>query len=102
MIVLDASAAVELLLDSPAGRRVATVIADPEMGIHAPHLVDVEAVSALRRLASDRAIDDEEAAQAIEDLLALDLQRHSHETLIERAWLNRIRLSASRLQSCNS
>ena len=86
MIVLDASAAVELLLDTAAGRRVATLISDPALGIHAPHLIDVEAVSALRRLVAARAIDDDEAAAAIEDLLALDLQRHSHEALLERAW----------------
>ena len=86
MIVLDASAAVELLLDSVAGRRVAMLIGDPATSIHAPHLIDVEAVGALRRLVSGQAIDDDEAAQAIEDLLALDLLRHSHEALIERAW----------------
>ena len=86
MIVLDASAVVELLLDTPAGRRVAILIADARTGLHVPHLIDVETVSALRRLARDRVIEDHDAAGAIEHLLALDLQRHSHEGLLERAW----------------
>ena len=86
MIVLDASAVVELLLDSAAGRRVAILIADPATGIHVPHLLDVEVVSALRRLSKDRVIDEDQADAAIEDLLDLDLQRHSHEALLGRAW----------------
>ena len=50
MIVLDASAVVELLLDTVTGRRVAMLIEDAALGLHAPHLLDVEVVSALRRL----------------------------------------------------
>ena len=94
MIVLDASAAVELLLDTAAGRRVATLIGDPAMGVHAPHLLDVEVLSVLRRLARDGEIDDEDAGQAVQDLLALDLQRHSHEGLLERSWALRKNMTA--------
>jgi predicted nucleic acid-binding protein len=86
VIVLDASALVELLLDTTAGRRVGMLIGDPALGIHAPHLIDVEAISALRRFARDGLIKNDEAASAIEDLLALDLQRHSHEGLLARCW----------------
>lgn len=94
MIVLDASAVVELLLDTVAGRRVAILMDDPTMGLHVPHLLDVEAVSALRRFAREGIIDDDDAEAAIEQLLALDLQRHSHEGLLERAWALRKNLSA--------
>ena len=86
MIVLDASAVVELLLDTVEGRRVATLISDANIGLHVPHLVDVEACSALRRLAREKIIEESDAEAAIADLLALDLQRHSHEGLLERAW----------------
>lgn len=86
MIVLDASALVELLLDTPAGRRVSILLEDPRLAIHAPHLIDVETISVLRRFARDRVIDDDQAEAAIEDLQALDLQRHSHEGLLERCW----------------
>lgn len=94
MIVLDASAVVELLLDTDAGRHVALLIDDPALGVHAPHLVDVETVSVLRRFAREGIIKDDEAAVAIEDLLALDLQRHSHEGLIERCWALRKNVTA--------
>jgi predicted nucleic acid-binding protein len=94
VIVLDASALVELLLDTATGRRVAMLIEDPGLGIHVPHLIDVEVLSALRRLARDGAIDDADAATAIEDLRALDLQRHGHEPLLDRAWTYRGNVSA--------
>lgn len=45
MIVLDASAVVELLLNTPAGRRVAGRIRRPDLSLHAPHLVDAEVAS---------------------------------------------------------
>jgi len=93
MIVLDASAVVELLLDTVAGRRVAILIEDAAMGLHVPHLVDVEVLSVLRRFARENVIGEEEAESAVHDLLALDLQRHSHEGLLERAWVLRKNLT---------
>jgi len=94
VIVLDASALVELLLDTPLGQAVATRIADPAVGLHVPHLADVEVVQALRRYARDGELDAAEAAVALEDLRALDLQRHAHEPLLDRAWKLRHNLSA--------
>ena len=94
MIVLDASAAVELLLDTATGRRIATLIEDPAVGLHVPHLVDVEAASALRRLVREGVLEEDDAEAAIADLLALDLQRHSHEGLLERTWALRNNMTA--------
>jgi predicted nucleic acid-binding protein len=94
VIVLDASALVELLLDTVAGRRVSILLADPALAVHVPHLIDVETISVLRRFVRERIIDEDEAGSAIEDLLALDLQRHSHEGLLERAWALRNNVTA--------
>ena len=94
MIVLDASAVVELLLDTSVGRRVAILIHDAAMGLHVPHLLDVEVVSAVRRFARDGVITEDDAADAVEHLLALDFQRHSHEGLVARAWALRRNLTA--------
>ena len=94
MIVLDASALVELLLDTPTGQAVATRIADPALGLHVPHLADVEVAQALRRYAKDGELDAAEAALALEDLHILDLQRHAHEPLLDRVWELRQNLSA--------
>jgi predicted nucleic acid-binding protein len=94
VIVLDASALVELLLGTSAGRSIATRIADPEVSLHVPHLADLEVTQALRRLVRDREIDLESATAAIEDLRALDLERHAHEPLLERIWAMRGNLTA--------
>lgn len=94
MIVLDASALVELVLGTEAGRRVAERIADPAVGLHAPHLVDVEVVQALRRLLHDKDIDSTMASMALEHFRALDLQRHAHEPYLDRVWALRQNLTA--------
>lgn len=94
MIVLDASALVELLLGTDAGRRVAVRIADPAIALHVPHLADVEVTQALRRYAREGAIDSDTAAAALDNLRSLDLERHAHEPLLERIWALRDNLTA--------
>ena len=94
MIVLDASAVVELLLGTERGRRVSAQIADPSVGLHVPHLVDVEVTQALRRYALDGELDGSGARMALEDFRALDLTRHAHEPLLGRVWELRRNLSA--------
>lgn len=94
MIVLDASTLVELLLGTEAGRSIADRIADPALALHVPHLVDVEVAQALRRLVREGALDAESAAAALDDLRLLDLDRHSHEPLLERVWALRDNLPA--------
>ncbi|MFN8095505.1 MAG: type II toxin-antitoxin system VapC family toxin [Vicinamibacteria bacterium] len=94
MIVLDASALVELLLGTAAGRAVLERIASPDVSLHAPHLADVEVAQVLRRLARDGDLDPGSAGTALADLRALDLERHSHEPLLERVWALRDNLTA--------
>lgn len=94
MIVLDASALVELILDTPAGKKIAARIADPVVGLHTPHLADIEVAQALRRYVRGGEIGAGEAARAIDDLRALDLQRHAHEPLLDRVWELRANLTA--------
>jgi predicted nucleic acid-binding protein len=48
MIVLDASAAVELLGNTQAGKRIAVRLSN-ERVLHAPHVLDLEVASAFRR-----------------------------------------------------
>ena len=94
MIVLDASALVELLLNTAAGRTIATRIADPALSLHVPHLADIEVTQALRRFANDGDLAAADAVVAIEDLRSLDLERHAHEPLLDRVWALRRHLSA--------
>jgi predicted nucleic acid-binding protein len=94
VIVLDASALVELILDTPTGELVAARIADPAEGLHVPHLADIEVVQALRRYVREGEIEAARAGVALDDLRALDLQRHAHEPLLERVWSLRQNLTA--------
>lgn len=94
MKVLDASALLELLLGTPAGRAAAACIGDPAESLHVPHLADLEVAQALRRLARQGAVETGAARQAIENLRALDLERHAHEPLLDRVWALREHLTA--------
>ena len=94
MIVLDASALAELLLGTGLGRGIGGRIADPALAVHVPHLADVEVTQALRRYVREGELDAASAAGALEDLRALDVQRHSHEPLLDRVWALRANLTA--------
>jgi predicted nucleic acid-binding protein len=86
VIVLDASAAVELVLGTRAGSAVFQRIARPGESLHAPHLIDVEIVSALRRLVRGREITGRRGEEALADLGDLVLTRYPHDVLIRRVW----------------
>ena len=94
MIVLDASALIELLLATDQGRVIAARIADPRLGLHVPHLVDVEVAQALRRYVREGELETASARAALDDLRSLDLERHSHEPLLDRVWALRANLTA--------
>ena len=82
--VLDASAAVEYLLESPAGARVAAVIAGARL--IAPDTLDAEVMSALRGRVLPSVIDEARAIKALADLEAMPVERISSRTLIPLAW----------------
>ena len=48
-MVLDASGAIELLLNTTAGQRLAVRLADDTEAVHVPHLIDMEIAQVLRR-----------------------------------------------------
>ena len=52
MIVLDASAAIEWLLQTAVGARVEHRIFSKAETLHAPHLIDIEVAQVLRRYVS--------------------------------------------------
>ena len=85
MIVLDASAAIELLLHTPAGGRIAARISDVG-SIHCPHLIDVEIAQTLRRLTALGEVSHAQAHEALSNWRSLDVQRYPHFPFLERAW----------------
>jgi predicted nucleic acid-binding protein len=94
LIVLDASAAIDWLLRTPAGLRIDRRIYSRDESLHAPHLIDVEISHVLRRLVREGEISADRAGQVIEDLLVLRLTRYPHWMLLPRIWKLRNNLSA--------
>lgn len=84
MIVLDASAATELMLGTPTSARLVTRLGAEEL--HAPHLIDLEVCSALRTLERSRALRRVDVDRALADFRDLEVVRHPHEILVERIW----------------
>ncbi|MGA2979972.1 MAG: type II toxin-antitoxin system VapC family toxin [Terriglobales bacterium] len=94
MIVLDASAAIDWLLQTSAGQRIEQRIFSQNESLHAPHLLDLEVGQVLRRLVREGAVSAHRADQAIEDLLDLRITRYPHFVLLPRIWRLRHNLSA--------
>ena len=94
MIVLDASAAVDWLLQTSAGRQIEKRIFSRAESLHAPHLLDLEVAQVLRRLAREGAVSVRRAEEAIRDLLDLRVTRYPHFLLLPRIWQLRHNLSA--------
>ena len=94
MIVLDASAAVEWLLRTPAGQRIEQRIYSRPDTIHSVHLLDVEFVQVLRRLVAQRTLAPRRAGEAVQDLAALRIARYAPLLLLPRIWRLRQNLSA--------
>lgn len=94
MIVLDASAAVELLLNTPVGARIAARVASPDASLCAPHLLDVEIAHVLRRAVRQGAMSVGRAEEALADWRDLDVVRFGHDLLLDRMWDLRENLTA--------
>lgn len=93
MIVIDASAACELLLDSVKGRQVWDRIEHAD-SMHAPHLLDAEVLSALRKSVRLRTISAERGKAALADLREIVISRYPLDLLLDRMWELRDRASA--------
>jgi predicted nucleic acid-binding protein len=68
VIVVDASAMLEFLLQTPLGARVEARLFRNREEFHSPHLMDVEVTQGLRRLVRSGEVSATRAAEAIEDL----------------------------------
>ena len=94
MIVIDASAVVEVLLNTPASAKVTERLFGRNDTLHAPHLLDLEVAQVLRRYALSGEMTDERGMQALEDLADLPLNRYPHEIFLLRIWSLRRNLTA--------
>lgn len=86
MIVLDASAVIELLLRTRAGGEIETRALVSEETLHVPHLLDLEVLQVLRRYVRSETISIERGNEALKDLTDLPLIRYPHEPFLYRIW----------------
>jgi predicted nucleic acid-binding protein len=82
MIVLDASVVVELLTNGRMANSIRSKLAGTGESMLVPHLLDIEVLSAIRRLTAGKRIDPHRSARFLTDLAALPAQRYSHTPLI--------------------
>jgi predicted nucleic acid-binding protein len=83
-VVLDASALVELLLQSERAPAVLQVIGNTELA--APDVINPEVLSTLRRLEWIGALPPDRARQAVDDLQVAQVQRFPTLPLLPAVW----------------
>lgn len=95
MIVLDGSAAADLLLNiEPQAKAIGERIVGPGESLHAPHLIDAEVFHVVRNRTLRRVLSEWRAGEALEDLRDLRLTRYATWPFLERMWDLRANLSA--------
>lgn len=94
MIVVDASALLEVLLGTSAAEAVEQRLFASGQTLHAPHLIDVEVTQVLRRYAAGGAIDQGRGRAALADLADFPIRRYPYEWLLPRVWDLRHNLTA--------
>jgi predicted nucleic acid-binding protein len=94
VIVVDASALLEVLLHTPRGEAIEARFFDGSESLHAPHLLDVEVTQVIRRFAMIGEIDAPRAQAALDDFVDFPIQRHPHGFLLRRVWALRANLTA--------
>jgi predicted nucleic acid-binding protein len=94
VIVVDASAALEMLLRTPAGLTVEQRLFHGGETLYAPHLIDLEIAQVLRRYAITGAVDSERCRMALLDWADVPLRRFPHDFLLSRVWELRDNMTA--------
>jgi predicted nucleic acid-binding protein len=94
VIVLDASAVVEILLQSEVGASLTERLLAPESSLHAPYLLDIEVTQALRRFVLRGEVQPMRAQQALVIFAGFPIERYPHQLLLPRIWALRQNLTA--------
>jgi predicted nucleic acid-binding protein len=94
LIVIDASALLEMLLRTKQADLLMARALDGAERLHAPQLLDIEVTQVLRRLLQRKEVTLDRAEHAFDDLSNLVIERHEHRSLILRVWQLRDSLTA--------
>ena len=94
MLVVDASAVVELLMASPVGSAVGDFAFSSGEPLAAPQLLDIEVLHVIRRFHRTGLLSLERSEQALGDLADLAITRYGHEFLRFGIWRLRNNVTA--------
>lgn len=86
MIVVDASVAVELVLQLDAAEALMDRLFTDAEKLYAPELLDVEVAQVIRRYWRSGDVTAARGATAMADLAELPITRMAHAPLLERVW----------------
>jgi predicted nucleic acid-binding protein len=87
LIVLDASAAVAVVLNLGSGAaRIRERMAESDDDLHVPHLFEIEVLSVLRQYFLRGELSQERARRALNRLSTLRFSRYPHTALLSRVW----------------
>jgi predicted nucleic acid-binding protein len=86
VIVADASAVLEVLLNTPLGQEIGGRIFQDDETIHAPYLIDVEILHVLRRIDRRGELPAARAREILQDYSDLALERYPHTLFVTRIW----------------
>ena len=92
ILVVDASAAVEYLLQTRLGVRAAALLDHADLA--APELLDAEVLAVLRREVLAGRLREQRAGEALADLRVWGVERVSHVALLDAAWALRGHVTA--------
>ena len=84
--VVDASVVLDMILGSPRAEELLDRLFSGEILCHAPHFIDLEVLSILRKTALAGEVGEERAAGAVRVFVTFPIERHAHETYVPRIW----------------
>lgn len=93
MLVLDTSALLAALAEVQPDRALVRRLSD-DSDLHAPHLIDIEILHALRGLVRAGQLSPDRAEDIRTDVSDLTITRYSHQPLADRIWALRDNLTA--------
>jgi predicted nucleic acid-binding protein len=94
MVVIDASALIEALLQTPRGKPIAARMSALDEPIHVPHLIDLEVVHYFRKAIRIGTVGAGRAQQILNDFSDIPAERYDHFRFLHRIWQLRDSVSA--------
>lgn len=81
------------MLRRDAFEGIAARLVESASSIHAPHLIDLEVIGAMRRLVMQRSVKIQRAEEALRDFAAIAVVRYPAAGLMERIWQLRMNVT---------